>query len=262
MQKDFDNVNIDLDFLGRSCTVEAIDFLVQIVIKNPDLYQNVVKILWQMLNFQPRETLTQIALHQVIALTTFTEMSSEMKPLDLRLSETLMHNLIRISDLVELQSLAVKIMSMVGKEVAPKWRLSLLRKLFQSGQASLVIESLHIFIHQFGHQCHPSVKELLANEPLSPKDWIVLSVNAGNLFCSFHKKTTSHRKLQGTQIGEDLRCLICSGDKEPEESTTGHNELFMNLFQRLIGHDDNLVKVNTVVNLLKPMGKHQVINAG
>lgn len=65
-------------------------------------------------------------------------MNKEMKPLDLRLSETLTHNLIRISDLVGHQSLALQIMSKVGKDVAPRWRMAFIKMIFNSDQGKIL----------------------------------------------------------------------------------------------------------------------------
>ena len=67
-----------------------------------------------------------------IFLIYFPELSSEIKALDLRLSDTLLHNLIKIGDLVAPQSDALRIMSMVMKDVSPKWRMMFIRKLFQA----------------------------------------------------------------------------------------------------------------------------------
>ena len=97
----------------------------------------------------------------------FTELSSEIKALDLRLSDTLLHNLIKIGDLVAPQSDALRIMSMVMKDVSPKWRMMFIRKLFQAENAHLVLPSLPLFIHNFGPICHPLVKELLSDENMN-----------------------------------------------------------------------------------------------
>ena len=115
---------------------------------------------------QPKETMTPTALNQVIAMTTVTELSSEMKALDLRLSETLTHNLIRIGDLVEPQGVAFRIMSMIMKDIAPKWRMNFNRKLFHANKGYLALPSLPLFIHHLGQICHPLVKELLSNDDL------------------------------------------------------------------------------------------------
>ena len=97
----------------------------------------------------------------------FPELSSEIKALDLRLSDTLLHNLIKIGDLVAPQSDALRIMSMVMKDVSPKWRMMFIRKLFQAENAHLVLPSLPLFIHNFGPICHPLVKELLSDEKMN-----------------------------------------------------------------------------------------------
>ena len=97
----------------------------------------------------------------------FTELSSEIKALDLRLSDTLLHNLIKIGDLVAPQSDALRIMSMVMKDVSPKWRMMFIRKLFQAENGHLVLPSLPLFIHNFGPICHPLVKELLSDEKMN-----------------------------------------------------------------------------------------------
>ena len=102
-----------------------------------------------------------------IFLISFAELSSEIKALDLRLSDTLLHNLIKIGDLVAPQSDALRIMSMVMKDVSPKWRMMFIRKLFQAENAHLVLPSLPLFIHNFGPICHPLVKELLSDEKMN-----------------------------------------------------------------------------------------------
>ena len=50
-----------------------------------------------------------------------------------------MHNLIKIGDLVTPQSDAVQIMSMVMKDISPKWRMMFVRKLFQAGKVGITL---------------------------------------------------------------------------------------------------------------------------
>ena len=127
----------------------------------------------------------------IIFLLSFTELSSEIKALDLRLSDTLLHNLIKIGDLVAPQSEALRIMSMVMKDVSPKWRMMFIRKLFQAENAHLVLPSLPLFIHNFGPICHPLVKELLSDEKMNTEASRQLSkVSSPKKMCQITKFET------------------------------------------------------------------------
>ena len=125
-----------------------------------------------------------------IFLISFPELSSEIKALDLRLSDTLLHNLIKIGDLVAPQSDALRIMSMVMKDVSPKWRMMFIRKLFQAENAHLVLPSLPLFIHNFGLICHPLVKELLSDEKMNAEASRQLSKVSSLLKFIYSEKAT------------------------------------------------------------------------
>lgn len=58
------NVSLELDFLSRSVNVESIEFLIQVVIANPDLYEKVLQVLQKIVKVQPTETFTQASLNQ------------------------------------------------------------------------------------------------------------------------------------------------------------------------------------------------------
>ena len=206
--------------------------------------------------------MTQSSLSQVVALTTLTEMSSEMKPLDLRMSETLTHNLIRISDLIEPQSHALEIMALIMKDVAPKWRMAFLRKIFSSEKAKFGVKILPMFIHQFGTVCHPLVKELLNDDLMNLEATREVAKQSGKIICAVSRKTLVKREiLRGNCLREGMFCKICHGEVK-FDNLNGFRDFFMELFQRLIGHEDQIVQFKTVENLLEPMAFHGLINAG
>ena len=131
-----------------------------------------------------------------------------------------MHNLIKIGDLVTPQSDAVQIMSMVMKDISPKWRMMFVRKLFQAGKAHLVFPSFPIFVHNFGKICHPLVKELLSDEILNTEAYIELSKVSGGILCALNKKTRLRRIISDqNDVTEEIFCSICQSDCQTEETS-------------------------------------------
>lgn len=100
---------------------------------------------------QPRDTLTSIILHQFIAMLSLPWMNGEVKLADLRIGtiskirtlvsidlifqlisgETLSFNLTKASERFLLlsgdRSMCIRLICTLGKEVAPKWRMWVLR---------------------------------------------------------------------------------------------------------------------------------------
>ena len=82
---------------------------------------------------QTKDTFTQNALNQIVALASASWLGTESKPKDLLLSQTLTHNLIRISERIPKNVKSFYILSLIMKDVAPIWRKFVLRKSFSEG---------------------------------------------------------------------------------------------------------------------------------
>ena len=121
-----------------------------------------------------------------------------------------------------------------------------------------------------GPSSHPLILELLKNEYMDTDMIRVLSVKSGSIFCSFAKQTKVCRLAQDGKITEVVKCRICEDQNKTFESnaslssTTNNSEhlnaLFVEVFQKFIGHEDKIVQKNLIKSLLKPMFKHHVID--
>lgn len=117
-----------------------------------------------------------------------------------------------------------------------------------------MIDSLPMFIHQFGQSCHPMIKEILISENIDIECFQKLAKISGKILCAMSRKTFVKK--------ETLHCKICNGTQTFSSDLNGLNEFIMELFQRFIGHENNQVKRNAVIYLLDPMANHGFINQG
>ena len=175
-----------------------------------------------------------------------------------RLSDTLIHNLIKISDKLpkEIQKESIIIMSSIMKDIAPKWRLLVLRNVFAQAEDSSFINEIDLFVHHMGPSSHPTVKELLMNEKFKNKT--IIANKSGSILCAFAQRTRIKRLVQDEKIVEVVQCSICENIEEPNKSTIVElSQLFGDVFLKLIGHEDKIVQKNMIKSLLKPMLLHQ-----
>ena len=89
---------------------------------------------------------------------------------------------------------------------------------------------------------------------------------SGGILCALHKTTSIQRRvIENNEVVEDVLCRTCSLQAYPsaakDEGSDEHTKFFMDLFPRLIGHEDQQVQMNTVMFLLKPMAFHGLINS-
>lgn len=168
---DDDNSEVmELDFFGKNYISEAVEAMMEAIILEPTkLYPKILEILVAILNCQPKDTFTQNVLSQIVAIATVPFMASEVKLADLRLSETLMHNLIKVSGQCQPQNEALWLMASIMKDVAPKWRLSVVRKIFAASTtasdgllAASMITVLPLFAHNLGALAQPLILEILS----------------------------------------------------------------------------------------------------
>ena len=269
-QKDFKSVQVEFDFFGRVITHDMIEYLIEFVCKNPHRYEEALKIVENFNLVQSKDSFTQNTLNQIVAIASVPWMNGAMKPYDLRISETLVFNLIKVSDVVPRSKKSLSILSSLMKEVAPKWRLYVLRKAIEESEIDVtsVLESMPFFLHFLGTSSHPTIKKVLTEEEFSNSMLRILAQNSGSMFCAFSKKTKIQRKVVDGDLIEVLTCQVCDVDDESRKQCNEAMDmdpqlstLFKEVFQKLIGHEDQAVQKYVIQSLLKPMSKHKVIDS-
>ena len=129
----FPVAQVEFDFYGKKLTQDILEYLFQELISNPLAYGDILDVLESLIMVQTKDTFTQNALNQIVALASASWLGTESKPKDLLLSQTLTHNLIRISERIPKNVKSFYILSLIMKDVAPIWRKFVLRKSFSEG---------------------------------------------------------------------------------------------------------------------------------
>ena len=134
LQEDF-KTSVEVDFFGKDLLAKMVEDLTHDTLQHPGNYQQISTILHTLMVVQPIDTFTLNTLTSVLAVASMPGMGTEVKPLDLRLrSETLWHNLSKTN--VEMTEASLKILTRMVKDIAPKWRLTTLRKVTKSFQST------------------------------------------------------------------------------------------------------------------------------
>ena len=119
--------SVEVDFFGKDLLAKMVEDLTHSALQHPGNYNQISTILHALMVVQPIDTFTQNTLTSILAVASMPGMGTEVKPLDLRLrSETLWHNLSKAK--VEMTDASLKILTRMVKDIAPKWRLTILRK--------------------------------------------------------------------------------------------------------------------------------------
>ena len=270
-QNGFQSVQVEFDFFGRVTTHDMIEYLIEFVCKNPNRYEDALTVVENFNLVQSKDSFVQNTLNQIVAIASVPWVNGAVKPFDLRISETLIFNLIKVSDVVPRSKKSLSILSSLMKEVAPKWRLYVLRNAITESEIDVLslLESLHFFLHFVGTTSHPTIKKILTEEEFSNTMLRVLAKNSGSIFCAFSRKTKIHRKVENDDLVDALVCQVCDGDGFRKEDCSNAImdmdpqlcALFKEVFQKLIGHEDQAVQKNVIQSLLKPMSKHKVIDS-
>ena len=225
-------------------------------------------IVTNILFFQPIETLTQSLLQQMVALATMPWMSGEVKLQDLRIGDTLTHNMVKVSSTLRddmdrdplLQS--VTLMSTPPKEVSPKWRLRVIRKAFSEDEVILrrmIISQMPIWMHNIGFSSHPLAKEIISEALASNEKSVLLDLAkiSGSLLCLFAKTTSLSKK----QANYEIFCSRCHGNRQLTGSDSDRMIPYQDVGDlfKLIGNNDDDIKV-AILSLLRPMSNHVGVN--
>ena len=80
---------MEFDFYGKKLTQDILEYLFQELISNPLAYGDILDVLESLIMVQTKDTFTQNALNQIVALASASWLGTESKPKDLLLSQTL-----------------------------------------------------------------------------------------------------------------------------------------------------------------------------
>ena len=108
------------------------------------------------------------------------------------------------------------------KDIAPKWRLLVLRNVFAQAEDSSFINEIDLFVHHMGPSSHPTVKELLMNEKFKNKT--VIANKSGSILCAFAQRTRIKRLVQDEKIVEVVQCSICENTFLTKSHMKNHME--------------------------------------
>ena len=216
VQKDIKTC-VEMDFVGKDLLTKMVENLTHLVLQQPDDYAKIIHSLDLLVTVQPKDTFTQNTLNLVAALACLPEMSAKIKPMDLRVnSETLWHNLVKTSPKVKITEESLKLLATLMKDVAPRMRLSVLRKLCDINM-DLVVGHLSNMAFFFGTNSHPFLMEILAQDHSNEATIEALSEHAGSILCTlFNKSTNIQRRVQEGKmiISEKIHCKVCMGDDD------------------------------------------------
>ncbi len=263
-----------VDFFPRQAVGQFIQEILHCVMTDPDVEQCFAlanRSVRDLLHVQPLETLTQAILQQCVAVATLPWMDGEQKLSDLRLGETLAHNLITFSaklcsscppgQLPRWAMVGLPLASSLENHVAPKWRLYSLRKAWSSSNAvsrRAVVESLPSWIHCFGASALPVIKEIVG-QALEKEESEVLEPLAkisGMLICVQAKQGTRSYSRDGC-----LKCKVCDKIKEnyvPKNILTPPDVEYLVKF---VGYHDAKVRLNAL-HLIRSVANHVGFSKG
>ncbi len=260
-----ESFHVEVDFFGKDTVQDMIDFIVRCVFSSSDVYAKCVSIVGKILFVQPKDTFTQPGLNMIVGLLTMCWMSGEVKFGDLRLGEAVAKNLIKSGEIAQPVKECVDLFVSISKEVAPKWRLNVIRKIIGTDSDRqlhvAVVNNFPMLAHTFGALSYPLIKEIISQVLEIESDKILapaLAAQAGRIVCAFTKKT----KLQRIGGVELILCPFCdegrflvSRDSLNDEAPTTIEANDLEILLKLIGHHEKSVSTN-VLSMLKPMSNH------
>ena len=266
VQKDIKTC-VEMDFVGKDLLTKIVENLTHLVLQQPYDYAKIIHSTDLLVTIQPKDTFTQNTLNLVAALACLPEISNQIKPMDLRVnSETLWHNLMKKSPKVKITEESLKLLTSLMKDVAPRMRLSVIRKLCDVNM-DLVVGHLANLVFFFGTNSHPFLMEILGQSHFNDTTIEALSEHAGSILCSlFNKSTNIQRTVQVGKISEKINCKVCMGDltvavKVSSAEVEKIKIVFFALLDKFVGHSKAEVQINAIQYFLKPISAHGMMDA-
>ena len=266
MQND-ENFVVELEFLDRNQVSEIVMFLTKALIKKDDVFPHFYVILKRLLRIQPRDTFTQSVLQQIVALSSVHWMSGELKLGDLRLGDNIANNLMRVSVKMKGTPCAktIELLSVIPREVAPKWRLNVLKKAWHQGSKDLkvaMVKSLPLFLHNLGQGFHVLTKEIVDSSLKENLADVLLELAkmSGPIICAMAKRGT---QIISQNSKDSVLCGYCDQDKllqSPSEKKPPVIPLSdVQSLLKLVGHNDGKVSF-AALSMVKPISNHVGFN--
>jgi hypothetical protein len=265
--------NIHVSYLKKDTFGWVVQNLITAVLADPenrDFYVQGCRTIAHLLYCQPLETLTQNILQQCVAFATVPWMSGEVKLADLRLGDTLTHNLIGASHRLESvldgedAALALEITASLPKEVSPRWRINAFRKAWfgarNAGKRRLLV-MLPVWAQALGQAGAPLAREIM-NEALASNEkelMTQLAKNAGVLVC-VQSRLASLCKRNGKIVVVCSRCDLKGG---ADAGMSSSEELPLHEVEhllKLVGNPDQGVKLG-ILSIVEPLSNHVGLNA-
>ena len=259
-----------LDFMSRDSLAQILQQLLQHLVQSPSSKELLVSanlLISDILYFQPLETLTQQILNQCMAVATSPWMDGEVKFLDLKLAERIFKGLAagangaaRSQFDTEVHRSILYTVSSVQKEVAPQWRMHVLRKAWSlANNADVrcqIILHMPVILHCFGPNALPLVKEMTENVLTEgkPDEVFSLSKVAGQLVCVLSRQSVL-TKVDGSV---NLACVKCESLPQQRKVSQVSSE-DIEFILKIIGFPDSKVK-EEIVSLIKPLSNHVGFN--
>jgi len=212
---------------------------------NEDTFMLAIRVIKIILQVQPIEDMTQASLLQSVSVASFPWLAGMVKPADLRISETLGHNLASAASKLlagnknhvpRWATSGLPLLANMQKDVGQRWRLQVLRRAFAEGDATMrqrMVNDLPVWLTCFGPSATTIIKEIvkeILSKEADPGVLEALGGIGGRLLCA------QARDLVVKRHGEVfiMKCHICDSKKgEVEKKTTV--VLKMNEVEHLLG---------------------------
>ncbi len=260
-------------FFPRECVGQFVQEVIQRVLSRPrdeDAFVVGNKALYDLLQLQPIDTLTQAILQQCVAVATLPWMDGEVKLADLRIGETLTHNFISASgkivssgsssssSLPRWALAGLPLASSLEVHVSPKWRQHVLRKAWTNGDAvarRTVVEGLAAWMHCFGNSAGAlALVRDIVSQAMEKDERDVLeavSKSVGTLVCVQARQGTVARNANNNCIS----CRLCDGHSTQKSVRRNLGQGDIEYLLKLIGYPHPSVRRNALC-LVVPISNH------
>ena len=267
-EKDFSHCQVHISYLKRDIFGWIVQSVIQSVLKNPEdanFFEQSCRILQNFLYCQPIETLTQSILQQCIAIATLPWMSGEVNLADVRVGDTLSHNLISVSHKVEAslssrqKAIAIKTIATLPKELSPRWRVTSFKKAWGNATDSdkcQLLGLLPLWLYCIGSAGKALAAQIVVEAVATNEKAILTQVakNAGTLVCVQSRLCTSRKK--GGQVEVICpRCDIAVFGKKESSTVPMLSYQDVESLLKLVGHPDSDVKI-PIISIIQPLSNH------